>query len=61
MDGARPPAPSAMSAAKATLSEGLNHLRVASAARGIGATTEEGESLVTAGMGSPAPVVAFRS
>jgi hypothetical protein len=61
MDGARPPAPSAMSAAKATLSEGLNCLRVASAARGIGATTKEGESLVTAGIGSPAPVggVAF--
>jgi hypothetical protein len=63
MDGARPPAPLAMSAAKATLSEGLNRLQVASVARGNGATMEEGESLVTAGMSSLAPVrgVAFRS
>jgi hypothetical protein len=48
MDDDRPPALSAIKAAQASLAEGLTHLRVVTAARGIGAPLEEGESVRTA-------------
>ena len=56
MEGERQTARSALKAAQAGLADGLTRLRVATAARGNGASGEEGEFVGTAGSGSPAQV-----
>jgi hypothetical protein len=56
MEGERQTARSALKAAQAGLADGLTRLRVATAARGNGASGEEGEFVGTTGSGSPAQV-----
>ena len=51
-NGDPPPARSALKAAQAGLTDGLQRLRMASLARGIGAKLGEGESLGGGGGGS---------